>query len=136
VELAYSGRGHTDGDIRIVVPEADVVFVGDLVEESAPPSLGADSWPLDWAPTLDAHLAAIGDGSVVVPGHGTPVDRVFVARQRDEMAAIAAVLRERHAAGIPLADARREADARLPYPLERLGDAVARGYAQLSGELT
>jgi glyoxylase-like metal-dependent hydrolase (beta-lactamase superfamily II) len=135
VELAHAGRGHTDGDIRIVVPDAGVVFLGDLVEESAPPSLGGDSWPLDWAPTLDAHLRAVGPDTVVVPGHGRPADRNFVTQQRDELAAIATVVRERHAAGIPLPDAQQEADDRLPYPLDHLGDAFARGYAQLSGEL-
>lgn len=136
VDLAYAGRGHTDGDIRIWVPGARVVFLGDLVEESADPSLRSDSWPLDWAPTLDAHLAGFPPDAVVVPSHGTPVDATFVARQRDEMAALAEVVRERHAAGIPLADAQQEADDCLPYPLDRLGDAFARGYAQLSGELT
>jgi glyoxylase-like metal-dependent hydrolase (beta-lactamase superfamily II) len=135
VELAHAGRGHTDGDIRIVVPDAGVVFLGDLVEESAPPSLGGDSWPLDWAPTLDAHLTAVGPDTVVVPGHGRPADRNFVTQQRDELAAIATVVRERHAAGIPLPDAQQEADDRLPYPLDHLGDAFARGYARLSGEL-
>ncbi len=136
VELAYAGRGHTDGDIRVVVSDADVVFLGDLVEESAPPSFGGDAWPLDWAPTLGLHLAAMGDTTLVVPGHGTPADRAFVVRQRDEIAAIAAVVTQRHAAGIPLADAQQEADDRLPYSLDRLGDAFARGYAQLSGALT
>jgi hypothetical protein len=71
----------------------------------------------------------------VVPSHGILVDAAFVARQRDEMAALADVIRERHGAGVPLAQAQHEPDARLPYPLPWLADAFARGYAQLSGEL-
>jgi glyoxylase-like metal-dependent hydrolase (beta-lactamase superfamily II) len=67
VELAFAGRGHTDGDIRIAVPDTGVVFLGDLVEESAAPSLGIDSWPLDWAVTLDRHLAAIGSDARSCP---------------------------------------------------------------------
>jgi glyoxylase-like metal-dependent hydrolase (beta-lactamase superfamily II) len=130
IELAFAGRGHTDGDIRITVPDARVVFLGDLVEESAPPSLGGDSWPLDWAATLDGHLAAVGPDVLVVPGHGRPVDLAFVGRQRDELAAVAAVIRDRHAAGIPLLQARQEPDGRLPYPLDGLADAFTRGYAQ------
>ena len=133
VHLAYAGRGHTDGDIRIWVPDAGVVFLGDLIEESADPSLGSDSWPLEWAATLDPHLRAVPPDAVVVPSHGTLVDTAFVARQRDEMATLAEVIRERHAAGIPLAQAQREPDERLPYPLPWLADAFARGYAQLSG---
>ena len=135
VHLAHAGRGHTDGDIRIWVPDAGVVFLGDLIEESADPSLGSDSWPLDWAGTLDRHLRAVPPEAVVVPSHGTLVDTAFVARQRDEMAALAEVIRERHATGVPLAAAQVEPDVRLPYPLPWLVDAFARGYAQLSGDL-
>jgi len=135
VHLAHAGRGHTDGDIRIWVPDAGVVFLGDLIEESADPSLGSDSWPLDWAATLNRHLSAVPPDAVVVPSHGTLVDTAFVARQRDEMAALAEVIRERHAGGVPLAAAQAEPDVRLPYPLPWLADAFARGYAQLSGDL-
>jgi glyoxylase-like metal-dependent hydrolase (beta-lactamase superfamily II) len=131
VHLAHAGRGHTDGDIRIWVPDAGVVFLGDLVEESADPSLGADSWPLEWPATLDAHLAGFDPGAVVVPSHGTPVDVGFVVRQRADLAAVADVVRERHAAGVSLAEAQQEPDARLPYPLPWLENAFARGYAQL-----
>ena len=35
VTMAYAGRGHTDGDIAVVVPDTDAVFLGDLIEESA-----------------------------------------------------------------------------------------------------
>ena len=135
VRLAHAGRGHTDGDIRIWVQDAGVAFLGDLIEESADPSLGSDSWPLDWAATLDRHLAGIPSDAVVVPSHGTLVDTAFVARQRDEMAALADVIRDRHGARMPLTDAQREPDARLPYPLPWLTDAFARGYAQLSSDL-
>jgi glyoxylase-like metal-dependent hydrolase (beta-lactamase superfamily II) len=130
VHLAYSGRGHTDGDIRIWVPDADVVFLGDLVEESADPFLGSDCWPLEWAPTLDAHVVGFDDDAVVIPSHGAPVDAVFVRRQRDDLAVVATVIRERHAAGIPLLQARQEPDGRLPYPLDWLANAFTRGYAQ------
>lgn len=131
VHLAHGGRGHTDGDIRIWVPDAKVVFMGDLVEESANPSLGADSWPLEWPATLDEHLAGFDPAAAVVPSHGTPVDVDFVVMQRADLAAVVEVIRERHAAGIPLDAAQQEPDARLPYPLAWLRNAFARGYAQL-----
>ncbi|HEY6740967.1 MAG TPA: hypothetical protein VI110_01320, partial [Lapillicoccus sp.] len=72
---------------------------------------------------------------LVVPGHGRPVDVAFVGCQRDELAAVAAVIRDRHAAGIPLLQAQQEPDGRLPYPLDGLADAFTRGYGQLSGDL-
>ena len=40
VELRYLGRGHTDADIVIVVPDAAVVFAGDLLEAGATPYFG------------------------------------------------------------------------------------------------
>ena len=128
VELVHAGRGHTDGDIAIHVPDVGVTFLGDLIEQSAHPALGGDSFPLDWATTLDGHLAGLV-GEVVVPGHGTVVDPAFVRGQRDEMTALATVIRERYAAGVPLAEAQAEPDARLPYPLGDLGPAFERGYA-------
>ena len=133
VMMAYAGRGHTDGDIRIVVPDADVVFLGDLIEESAHPSLGSDCWPLEWATTLAAHLGAIGSDTVLVPGHGRPVDKAFVDRQRQDLATVAEVIRERRLAGLTLAAAQHEPDNRLPYPLEWLGRAFARGWEHLPG---
>jgi hypothetical protein len=90
---------------------------------------------LDWAATLDRHLAAVPSDAVVVPSHGTLVDTSFVARQRDEMAVLADVIRDRFRAGVPLAQAQQEPDERLAYPLPWLADAFARGYAQLSGDL-
>ena len=53
VELAYLGRGHTDHDIVIDVPGADVLFAGDLIEQGNVPFFG-DGYPLDWVATADA----------------------------------------------------------------------------------
>ncbi|MEW1955362.1 MBL fold metallo-hydrolase [Terrabacter sp. NPDC080008] len=132
VTMTYAGRGHTEGDVAVGVADAGVLFLGDLIEESDHPSLGEDSWPLEWADTLTSHLTAAGEPGVVVPGHGRPVDVAFAERQRDEVAAVAAVLRERRLAGMALVDALHEPDARLPYPLEHLGTAVHRVWAQLA----
>ena len=53
----YLGRGHTDHDIVIDVPGADVLFAGDLVEQGNVPFFG-DGYPLDWVATADALVAA------------------------------------------------------------------------------
>ena len=45
VELVHPGRGHTAGDLVVRVPDADVVYAGDLVEESAPPAFGVRLLP-------------------------------------------------------------------------------------------
>lgn len=76
VELRHLGRGHTDHDLVVAVPDAGVVFAGDLVEQGAPPDF-EDAHPEHWPSTLDA-LLALGPGTVV-PGHGAPVDRTSSA---------------------------------------------------------
>ena len=51
IELCHLGRGHTDGDLVVVVPDVDVVVAGDLVEQGAPPAFG-DSFPIEWPETV------------------------------------------------------------------------------------
>jgi glyoxylase-like metal-dependent hydrolase (beta-lactamase superfamily II) len=133
VTLSYSGRGHTDGDIAISVPDAGVTFLGDLIEESATPSLGGDSYPLDWPVTLSRICEGLPAGEVVVPGHGTRVDRRFVEHLATDLATIAGIIRELHAAGVPPAEVVVAAAGRWPWPPEALGQAVSRGYGQLAG---
>jgi len=84
VTLVHPGPAHTDHDVFVHVPDARVVFSGDLVEQGAPPSVGPDSHVSDWPAALDAILAL--NPAIVVPGHGDPVDADFVRRQRDVLA--------------------------------------------------
>lgn len=85
VTLLHPGRGHTGGDIVAYLPETRTLFAGDLVEQGAPPAVGPDAYPSEWPSTLDTLLAL--EPELIVPGHGNPVDRAFVANQRDELAA-------------------------------------------------
>jgi glyoxylase-like metal-dependent hydrolase (beta-lactamase superfamily II) len=88
--LHHPGRGHTDHDIVVEVADTGVTFVGDLVEQGAPPSFD-DASPLEWAGTLDRLLERTG--SVIVPGHGEVVDSEFVSQQRVDIAEVAQVAR-------------------------------------------
>jgi len=91
VQLLHLGRGHTDHDVVVLVPDVDVVFAGDLVEQGAPPAF-EDSDPRAWPRTLGALLDALGptaSAAKVVPGHGDPVDAAFVAAQQAELVAVA-----------------------------------------------
>jgi glyoxylase-like metal-dependent hydrolase (beta-lactamase superfamily II) len=90
VEIAHLGRGHTDGDLLVVVPDADVVFAGDLLESAGPPSFGPDSVPDEWPATLDGLIGLMTATTLAVPGHGEPVGREFVFEQRGRIAAQAA----------------------------------------------
>jgi len=133
VELVHPGRGHTGGDLVVRVPDADVLLAGDLVEESqvrqGVPGFGGDCYPMEWPLTLDIVLGLLTPASVVVPGHGAPVDRDFVETQRNEIGIVAETIRDLATRGVPVADAL--AAAEWPFPREELAHAVRRGYEQL-----
>jgi glyoxylase-like metal-dependent hydrolase (beta-lactamase superfamily II) len=100
LELRHLGRGHTEGDLVVLVPDAAVLLAGDLIEQGAPPSFD-DSFPIDWPDTVHQllHLATLA--TVVVPGHGGLVDADFVRAQHDELAELAWLIRAGHADGAP-----------------------------------
>jgi glyoxylase-like metal-dependent hydrolase (beta-lactamase superfamily II) len=75
VELSTYGLAHTRGDQTVSVPDASVLFVGDLAEERIFPIF-------PWFPPDDADLDAdnwarilaqleVAKPSIVVPGHGS-----------------------------------------------------------------
>ncbi|CAN5913340.1 MBL fold metallo-hydrolase [soil metagenome] len=129
VELLHPGRGHTGGDLVVRVADADVVLAGDLVEESAPPAIGGDAYPLDWPHSLDVVLGLLGADTVVVPGHGALVDRAFVERQRAALGLVVDTIRDLAERGVAIEDALGAAE--WPWPPEVLDEAVRRGYEQL-----
>ncbi len=71
VRLMHLGRGHTMGDIVAWVPDARVLFSGDLVEYHSACYCG-DAHLKDWPKTLD-RLAAF-DPVAVVPGRGDALE--------------------------------------------------------------
>jgi glyoxylase-like metal-dependent hydrolase (beta-lactamase superfamily II) len=128
LELRYLGRGHTDADIVIQVPDADVMFAGDLLENDAVPYFG-DGYPIEWPETV-ARLLSLVSGPVV-PGHGSVGDRSFVERQLSEFEAVAATARRLHAGELD----RDSALASMPYASDRAAEPLDRALAHLRGEL-
>ncbi len=131
IELRYLGRGHTDHDIVISVPSANVVFAGDLIEGGAVPFFG-DGYPLDW-PETAYRLAALVRGTVV-PGHGDHAGQAFADEQAEAFRAIAELGRRIHRGELEVEDAL----ALTPYPHLPRDDIRApllRALAQLRGEL-
>jgi glyoxylase-like metal-dependent hydrolase (beta-lactamase superfamily II) len=133
VELVHPGLGHTSGDVVARVEDADVLFAGDLVEESAErggvPGYSLGSHPMAWPLTLDLVLSLVAPDTVVVPGHGNPVDRDFVQEQRHAIGVVAETIRDLAGRGVPVDQALEAGD--WPYPREELADAVRRGYEEL-----
>jgi glyoxylase-like metal-dependent hydrolase (beta-lactamase superfamily II) len=90
VLLANVGPGHTAHDLVVLVAggagSPELVFCGDLVEESGEPQAGPDAVPSHWPAALDRLLDLGGEDAVYVPGHGTAVNAAFVRAQRDALA--------------------------------------------------
>ncbi|WP_030984472.1 MBL fold metallo-hydrolase [Streptomyces sp. NRRL S-1813] len=90
VLLANVGPGHTAHDLAVLVPgrggDPEIVFCGDLVEESGEPQAGHDALPQQWPAALDRLLALGGEDARYVPGHGAVVDARFVRAQREALA--------------------------------------------------
>jgi glyoxylase-like metal-dependent hydrolase (beta-lactamase superfamily II) len=132
VELLHPGRGHTAGDIVIRVPDADLVLAGDLIEESAPPHYGSDSYPLEWAATLDIVVGLLTDTTVVVPGHGSAVGKEFVQDQRAGVSDVAELIRSLYLQGISIDDALDAGGDEWAFPASYLETAVRTAYEQLT----
>ncbi|HEX5598760.1 MAG TPA: MBL fold metallo-hydrolase [Micromonosporaceae bacterium] len=128
VELHHFGRGHTAGDLVVLVPDADVLIAGDLVEESAPPSFG-DAYPLQWPETVAELLRHTTADTLVVPGHGAVVDQNFVRAQHAELTTLAWLIREGHCDGAPPERVAQQA----PFEPAVALTAAQRGYAELAG---
>lgn len=125
VELRYLGRGHTDNDIVALVPDAGVLFAGDLLENDAPPSFG-DAFPIAWAETVGERLLPLVR-DVVVPGHGRPGGRDFADRGAGELGLLARLIRSSLAGVIGI----DEVLATSPYPADVTRIALERGHLEL-----
>jgi glyoxylase-like metal-dependent hydrolase (beta-lactamase superfamily II) len=73
VHILWLGRGHTDGDVVVYVPQDKVIITGDLIHGWMP--WMGDAHPYDWIQTLEA--AQRLDFDAVLSGHGA------VARGKD-----------------------------------------------------
>lgn len=125
IEMSYHGFGHTDADVIVTVADADVSFVGDLVEEGAPPSFG-DSYPVAWPLTL--RLASDNLSRTIVPGHGDVVDPDFVRSQQEELVAVAEMATDFVDGELDLG----EAASSGPYSVEVMRSALLRAQAVAS----
>jgi glyoxylase-like metal-dependent hydrolase (beta-lactamase superfamily II) len=132
VELLHLGRGHTDNDLLLHIPDAGAWLLGDLIEESGPPCYGSGCYPLDWPGTVNRLLALLTGTDVLVPGHGQPVREPFVRAQQEQLAGVASLITELHDAGVPAAKAADAGGNRWPLPADGLALAIEEGYAQLS----
>jgi len=104
VELIPLAPGHTDTDLAVKIPDARTWLLGDVIEESGAPMFGSGSFPLTWAASLEELLERILPGDTIIPGHGSPVDRAFVAEQARLLAGVAVMILDARAARTAIED--------------------------------
>jgi glyoxylase-like metal-dependent hydrolase (beta-lactamase superfamily II) len=105
VELIELGPAHTAGDVIVHVPDAGVLFAGDLVFHKIQPVIWAG--PVQrWIDACDRMLAL--EPTVVVPGHGPLSDTACVREQRDYLTWLVAEATPRLQGGLSVMDTARE----------------------------
>jgi len=98
--------GHTGGDVFAFVPDADVVFTGDLGWSKTLPNL-VDATVNDWIPTLDAMLKQHPQASFV-PGHGNVATAADIKDFRDYLDDLRARVKQGIAEGLTVDQARKQ----------------------------
>ena len=89
--------GHTGGDSVVYVPDANIVFTGDLGWNQRIPNL-IDATTSAWIETLDKMIAAHPDATFI-PGHGDVASAQDLRAFRDYMAALRASVQKAQSAG-------------------------------------
>jgi cyclase len=77
IELRHYGRGHTDNDIVMIVPEWNILHMGDLIFHELHPFIdrGARATTRGWQQCLAEAKKLCNEQTLVIPGHGKTTDR-------------------------------------------------------------
>lgn len=117
--LRQVGLAHSDNDMVVEVPDAGVLFAGDVLENGAPPSYSA-AFPIEWPQAVEYLLG--WKPQVVVPGHGDPADYWWARGQARDLAEVARLCGE-VAQGFVTEE---EAAAHNPFGPETMREALGR----------
>jgi len=92
--------GHTGGDLTVYVPDAKVLFAGDMLWRRIPPNL-IDGSVAEWQATNTAFIAMPDSAHVTyVPGHGDVATRADVEEFRAYLLDLKALVAEARKAGL------------------------------------
>jgi len=134
LHLVSCAPAHSNTDLIVRVPDADVVFMGDLVEQAGEPSFGPDCTLSHWGAAIQQALAGTGPDTLLVPGHGIPVGPDFARAQADGIRALAERARVLWEQGVLLPDALNSltVPAEVPWPFgpSTIRDALIVAYAE------
>jgi glyoxylase-like metal-dependent hydrolase (beta-lactamase superfamily II) len=105
VRLIEVGPAHTAGDVLVHVPDAGVLFTGDILFHGGHPVVWAGP-VANWIAACDRILAM--DVDVVVPGHGAVTTRAAVADLKGYFEYLSTEARARFDGGMSAVDAARD----------------------------
>jgi cyclase len=132
--LLYVGPAHTAGDVIVHLPEAGVVFAGDVLFQRCTP-IGWEGSTDQWCKALDRIVAL--EPETVVPGHGPLCGIEGPKQMKAYLEYVRSECRRFREAGLSPLDAARKIDLG-PYAdwtePERLYFNVARAYRELDGQ--
>jgi glyoxylase-like metal-dependent hydrolase (beta-lactamase superfamily II) len=89
--LKYYGPAHTDSDISVTIPEADILHCGDTYWNGIYPFIDySTGGNIDgMIKAAEANVATVTDKMIVIPGHGNPVsNKAELSAYRDMLVAI------------------------------------------------
>lgn len=96
LDIYWLGRGHTDGDIVVHLPNQNMIFMGDLFA-TWDPYVTLIDYPgggslREWTRTLDRALAL--PFTTVIPGHGGATDRAHLETYKAQLTRMQDMVRE------------------------------------------
>ncbi len=99
VQLFSNGKGHTESDLVLYLPDDQIIFTGDLVFNTCHPYL-ANGFPEEWK----KYLTDLGSLNItsVVPGHGPVGNKEIIAEMRNYIISIEKKAKEIVEDGIPI----------------------------------
>jgi cyclase len=104
--VLFTLPGHTGGDVLAFVPDANVVFTGDMAWRKTLPNL-VDATVNDWIPSLDKLLQQYPTAKFV-PGHGEVATAEEVREFRDYLDDLRTRVKKATADGLTLEQARQQ----------------------------
>ncbi len=115
--VLFTLPGHTGGDVLAYVPDANVVFTGDMSWRKTLPNL-VDATVSDWVPSLDSLLKQYPTAKFV-PGHGEVASAADVQEFRDYLDDLRTRVKQAIKDGLTLDEAKQQ--LKLPEKYKTFG---------------
>ena len=140
VQVLFLGRGHTGGDLHVLLPKKRILFMSEAYLNRVFPAMRS-AYPSDWVATIDRALALPVDR--FIPGHGfieaAKASREELVTFQAALKAVIAETRRLHALGLradaAVAQARWGEYGEWFLAEQQAPIAIAKVYEEIEGKL-